>query len=609
MHRIHDWLTGVKVADTAEAEEMLKPAKIRDGSLDDLTEGDRIRLIHDLITGQPSEGGAGIYPTDNEYVDSILPLHDTEFNKTWLKTWSMKWLVNQADFTEIRDHFGEKVTFYFQYLENYFLWLLFPTALGILIQFYGPSFSTFYSACVLIWAVFYIECWKRREKELALVWGVRNVTNSETRRPAFKGDSVITDPVTGEQTAFFSPWKRWARKVAGLPVILVGAMALSLLVTFMFGVEVFLEVYYGGYMKEILVYLPTVLYTLAMPYVEELCNDIAKRLTDFENYETDGAYDYHLVQKVFIFKVLNSYLSVLLTAYVYIPFGPRVIAILQGYGLPFATVAIEPSMLKDRLRAFMVSNQLISFFTETIFPWMTRKLMTGAAKVQKEVSEALNHDHDTEDEAILEDFGGQDSDEVRKFLRTVQNQVDLPVYDVNEDYAEMVEQHLTWFSSLTNASMLYLFRGAVDEKDLTGADVSSRLSLGMMLLCVVASEHVYLGLRWTVRTILESIPTEADLSSHRKEYGIKASWLTRLNGAIGRPEVAVESGMEYDFVGRRDGSIYSGSDSGVDTSSLMGSVGSLRLSEGEYRPMPLMGDCLTSGDLGAQAIQSCFKAL
>ncbi|KAF9283581.1 hypothetical protein BGZ88_010421 [Linnemannia elongata] len=663
---IHDWLTGVKVADTAEAEEMLKPAKDRDQSLDDLTEADRIRLIHDLITAQPSEGGAGIYPTDNEYVESILPLHDKEFNKTWLRTWSMKWLVNQADFTQIRDHFGEKVTFYFQYLENYFVWLIFPTALGIIIQFFGRPFSTFYSACVLVWAVFYIECWKRREKELALVWGVRNVTKSETRRPAFKGDSIVTDPVTGEQKAFFSPWKRWARKVAGLPVIFAGALALSVLVTFMFGVEVFLEVYYGGYMKEVLVYLPTVLFTLAMPYVEDLCNDIAKSLTDFENYETDGTYDYHLVQKVFIFKVLNSYLSVLLTAYVYIPFGPRVIAILQSYGLPFATVAIEPSMLKDRLRAFMVSNQVISFFSETIFPWMSRKLMTGAAKVQREVSEVLHqhHEQDGEDEATVDDFGGQDSEEVRKFLRTVQNQVDLPVYDVNEDYAEMVEQfgfvslfsviwpltglcafinnwvelrsdaakicfhtrrpipsrtdsigpwidhlqHLTWFSSLTNASMLYLFRGATDHKDITGADVSSRLSLGMMLLCVVASEHLYLGLRWTVRTILESIPTEADLSSYRKEYGIKASWLTRLNSAIGRTT------LEADLTEGAGGGNYSGSDSGVDTGSLRGSV-SGRFSEGDYRVMRSSssssllggGGVESGGDLGAQAIQSCFK--
>lgn len=129
-----------------------------------------------------------------------------------------------------------------------------------------------------------------------------------------------------------------------------------------------------------------------------------------------------------------------------------------------------------------------------------------------------------------------------------------------------------------------------------------------MLLCVVASEHVYLGLRWTVRTILESIPTEADLSSYRKEYGIKASWLTRLNSAIGRTT------LEADLTEGAGGGNYSGSDSGVDTGSLRGSVSS-RFSEGDYRVMrsPSSSSLLggggvdSGGDLGAQAIQSCFK--
>lgn len=131
-----------------------------------------------------------------------------------------------------------------------------------------------------------------------------------------------------------------------------------------------------------------------------------------------------------------------------------------------------------------------------------------------------------------------------------------------------------------------------------------------MLLCVVASEHVYLGLRWTVRTILESIPTEADLSSYRKEYGIKASWLTRLNSAIGRTT------LEADLTEGAGGGNYSGSDSGVDTGSLRGSV-SGRFSEGDYRVMRSSssssllggggGGVESGGDLGAQAIQSCFK--
>ena len=78
---VHDWLTGVKVADTGEAEQMLQPAKVRDHSLDDLTDSDRLRMVHSLITGLPSEGGAGIYPGESPFVDGILPLHDWDFNK------------------------------------------------------------------------------------------------------------------------------------------------------------------------------------------------------------------------------------------------------------------------------------------------------------------------------------------------------------------------------------------------------------------------------------------------------------------------------------------------------------------------------------------------
>ena len=81
MNSIQDWLAGVKVADTAETEQLLQPAKARDQSLDDVTEADRIRLISDLIVGLPSEGGAGIYPDQDEYVESILPLHDKAFNR------------------------------------------------------------------------------------------------------------------------------------------------------------------------------------------------------------------------------------------------------------------------------------------------------------------------------------------------------------------------------------------------------------------------------------------------------------------------------------------------------------------------------------------------
>ncbi|KAF9921242.1 hypothetical protein BGZ65_010524, partial [Modicella reniformis] len=157
---IQDWMAGVRVADTTETEQLLKPAKARDQSLDSLSDSDRIRLVHDLITGLPSEGGADIHPDEDEYIDSILPLHDKVFNKAWLKSWSKKWILNQEDLSRVRDHFGEKVAYYFEFLQFYFQWLAAPTALGVLVHFFGSSFSIFYGVSVVIWSTVFTEFWK-----------------------------------------------------------------------------------------------------------------------------------------------------------------------------------------------------------------------------------------------------------------------------------------------------------------------------------------------------------------------------------------------------------------------------------------------------------------
>ncbi|KAG0265761.1 hypothetical protein BG011_004115 [Mortierella polycephala] len=587
---IQDWLAGVKVADTAETEQLLQPAKARDQSLDDVTEADRIRLISDLIIGLPSEGGAGIYPDQDEYVESILPLHDKAFNNVWLKSWSTKWIVNQEDLSRIREHFGEKVAYYFEFLQFYFQWLAFPTGLGIFIHFFGSSFSIFYGVCVILWSIVFTECWKRREKELALWWGVRHVSKTQMRRPNFKGDTMTVDPITGEMSPFFSPWKRWTRKLSSIPVVMGGALVLSAVITAVFSVEVFLTIYYDGYMKEYLIYLPMVLYSLAIPNVAAICKSVSERLTDYENYETHASYEYHLMQKVFIFNALTSYMSILLTAYIYIPFGPQVITTFQNYGLPFSKATIDPHMLQNRLKAFMITTQAISFVTETIVPWLTRHAMTKAVKVQKEVTEKLRHDSSDEEGSKENEVKDQESAECKRFLKRVKKQADLPVYDVNEDYAEMVLQFgyvslfsviwpltglcafvnnwvelrsdaakvsynarrpipsrtdtigpwldnlqlITWFSSLTNASILYLFHGTMDNVSTHGP----RLSLGMLLLSLLVSEHAYLALRSLVGLVLDSIPTEAEIDVRKKEFGVKSSWLTRLSDAIGASSVS-----------------------------------------------------------------------
>lgn len=92
------------------------PDKETQRSLDaePLTEAERLRIVHAMLTQPTSDGGAGITPGKGEWtlVESIFPLHDSEFNKEWMKEWSTKWHVTPEDLRKLRDMYGEKVRIY-----------------------------------------------------------------------------------------------------------------------------------------------------------------------------------------------------------------------------------------------------------------------------------------------------------------------------------------------------------------------------------------------------------------------------------------------------------------------------------------------------------------
>lgn len=48
-----------------------------------LTDAERLRVVHFLITSPEIEGGAGVTPGLDgwNYVESIFPLHDSKFNR------------------------------------------------------------------------------------------------------------------------------------------------------------------------------------------------------------------------------------------------------------------------------------------------------------------------------------------------------------------------------------------------------------------------------------------------------------------------------------------------------------------------------------------------
>jgi anoctamin-10 len=101
---VKDWLHGVRhVAPDQETQRSLDK--------EPLTDAERLRIVHSLLTLPESEGGAGITPGKGQWtlVEGIFPLHDHEFNKGWMKRWSTTWSVSPEELGNLRDMFGEKV--------------------------------------------------------------------------------------------------------------------------------------------------------------------------------------------------------------------------------------------------------------------------------------------------------------------------------------------------------------------------------------------------------------------------------------------------------------------------------------------------------------------
>jgi anoctamin-10 len=246
--RVQDWLHGVRTA--APEKEMQK-------NLNDepVTEAERLRLVYLLITKPRSEGGAGITPKSGYWkdVESVFALHDHTFNKLWIKQLTSKYFLDVKDMTEIKDRFGEKIAFYFAFLQSYFVFLTFPALFGFCSWVLLGQFSPIYAIINGLWGIFFIEYWKKQQSDLAVQWGVRGVSKIQHKRPAFKHESEMKDPITGEEIKVYSPLKRLARQLLQVPFAICAALVLGGLIAICFAIEIFISEVYDGPFKAYLV--------------------------------------------------------------------------------------------------------------------------------------------------------------------------------------------------------------------------------------------------------------------------------------------------------------------------------------------------------------------
>ncbi|KAF1999643.1 DUF590-domain-containing protein [Amniculicola lignicola CBS 123094] len=595
--RVNDWIHGVRAA---------APQKETRESLEaePLYEAERLRIIYQLITHPKSEGGAGITPKEGEWeeVEAVFALHDHDYNKDWIKKWTSQYILKTEDLDEIRNRLGEKVAFYFAFTQSYFTFLIFPAAFGLSSWLLLGHFSPIYGFVSAIWCTVFTEWWKHQEVELGVRWGVRGVSKMETKRRDFKHEKEITDPITGEKVLMFPSTKRLQRQLLQVPFAIGAAVMLGALIATCFGIEVFISEVYNGPFKSILVFLPTGIATVFMPILTSIFTDFATRLTKYENYETHGAYETALTQKIFVMNTITSYLPIFLTAFVYVPFGTVIVPYLDVFSLtvkPFAEdekqmqtshagFSINPGRLRKQVIYFTVTAQIVNLGMELIVPYLKRQ---GFAKYKEMQSERAAKNGGAPASPTT-----SDPPEDAAFLQRVRKEAELGVYDVTTDLREMVLQFgylslfsvvwpltavsfiindwlelradaikicvemqrpipwradtigpwldslsfLTWLGSLTTSALVYMF----SNDGLGPSGHPKNLTGWALLLTVLLSEHIFFLARWGIRVGISKLASPGLEKERRERYLVRKQYFEENLSQMQRIPKMADKGVE-----------------------------------------------------------------
>ncbi|CAD56259.3 Anoctamin [Caenorhabditis elegans] len=307
-------------------------------------------------------------------VQNVSALHNTEF----LKHLQQKWVfsIDEQPIDQVKDYFGTEIAMYFAWLGHMTTALWFPSLLGILMWFLGgfkyknspgdkqDLYQLISDICFVlfaffncIWSTIYLEWWKRVQAELAFKWGTYDATQDsylQDPRPAFQGDYLAPNPVSGRLEPFYPAWKHTVmRYVITYPITFLCVVGMFAAMLAIFTVQDLADFYFGdSWMLSWLCYFPMIFYALMIVISDKIYRRLALILNDLENYRTDDEYEDFLITKIVLFQFVTAFGSLF-----YIAFVLR-----------------DMKRLQETLATLLITRQVTQNIMETVVPFMIEKL-------------------------------------------------------------------------------------------------------------------------------------------------------------------------------------------------------------------------------------------
>ncbi|KAG6593504.1 Anoctamin-like protein, partial [Cucurbita argyrosperma subsp. sororia] len=310
-----------------------------DGSLFSWCE--RFRCYHHLIYGIVNENqsavtlkceeeefqwnvGESLIRTleSKKIVKQIFPLHDEIRRKKLLGNWALNWWeFTGQPLDEVYSYFGTKVALYFAFLGMYTRWLLFPAALGLILQLveFGSLrllVLPIFFVSIIVWAVMFSQFWRRKNSALVARWQINYAFGGDS---SFRFSGVecgsLQIPVeliknqemdkTKEKEAFQRfEWFGCLRRFRNDAIVILSIICLQL------PFELAYAHCYEVIQSDVIKFGLTVLYLFSIQYFTRLGAKMSMKLINCENYENNEKRADSLVYKIFGLYFMQSYIGV-----------------------------------------------------------------------------------------------------------------------------------------------------------------------------------------------------------------------------------------------------------------------------------------------------------
>lgn len=328
---------------------------------------------------------------------------------------------------------------------------------------------------------------------------------------------------------------------------------------------------------------------MSLPYITESLTSIASRLSEYENHRTNDEFELAQVQKAFVLNFVTSFLPLILTAYVYVPFGSKLLPYLSPTSLqsriPVENFNIDPHRLQEEVISLSLAGQVINFGEEFVLPSLKRHSLEAYRRYKdaKQGKSLHQRMHSEYTKTLL-----VDAPQEKSLLSRLRAEAAASPYDVQEDIMEMCVQFgylamfgivyplmplgflinnwielrgdffklisesqrpppirsdsigpcvfalefLTWLGTLSTAALLYMYGGNSDV---------TKINLGGLLLTVFIAEQAYLATKLTIRFIFDKIGSETVRTEEATRRLVRKRYLETFSDEVAGASIRQEA--------------------------------------------------------------------